>query len=71
MKIRFSEQQLELLYTAGFPFDFKKDLSEFEYFLTVEHVGQRILTEGLDDRLKPTETGRLYNGIMDTLCGVS
>ena len=71
MKIRFSEQQLELLYTAGFPFDFKKDLSEFEYFLTVEHVGQRILTEGLDDKHQPTEMGRLYGGIMETLCRAS
>lgn len=71
MKIRFSEQQLELLYTAGFPFDFKKDLSDFEYFLTIEHVGQRILADGLDNELQPTETGRLYGGIMETLCKAS
>lgn len=71
MKIRFSEQQLELLYTAGFPFDFRKELSEFEYYLTVEHVGERILKEGLDDQRQPTEAGRLYGGIMETLCRAS
>ena len=71
MKIRFSEQQMELLYTAGFPFDFKKDLSDFEYFLTVEHVGQRILMDGLDGEHRPTETGRLYGCIMETLCKAS
>ena len=71
MKIRFSEQQLELLYKAGFPFDFKKDLSDFEYFLTVEHVGHRILTDGLDNEHRLTETGRLYGGIMETLCRTS
>lgn len=68
MKIRFSEQQMELLSLAGFPFDFRGDLSEFEFFLTVEHVGQRILREGLDKDYRPTETGRLYGDIMETLC---
>ncbi len=71
MKIRFSEQQLELLHSAGFPFDFKKDLSEFEYFLTLEHVGGRILREGLNDEHLPTEAGKLYGGIMETLCRAS
>ena len=71
MKIRFSEQQLELLYRAGFPFDFHNDLSEFEYFLTIEHVGGRILKDGMDGDHHLTETGRLYSGIMETLCQVN
>jgi len=68
MKIRFSEQQMALLRSAGFPFDFRKDLNDYEYFLTVEHVGLLILKHGLDDDYHITEEGRLYGGIMETLC---
>lgn len=68
MKIRFSEQQMALLRSAGFPFDFHKDLTDYEYFLTVEHVGQRILKLGFDSEHKVTEEGRLYGSIMETLC---
>jgi len=68
MKIRFSEQQMALLTSAGFPFDFHKDLTDYEYFLTVEHISQRILMDGFDDTHNVTETGRLYNGIMEAIC---
>ena len=71
MKIRFSQPQLELLLKMGFPFDFRKDLTDFEYFLTVEHVGERILKDGFDDSYRPTETGVLYSIIMDKLCEAS
>ena len=71
MRIRFSQQQMELLCMAGFPFDFKGELTDYEYFLTLEHVSQRILRDGLDDAYQPTEAGRLYGGIMETLCQLS
>jgi hypothetical protein len=71
MKIRFSQSQLELLQMMGFPFDYRKDLTDFEYFLTVEHVGERILKDGFDDSYQPTEAGRLYSGIMEQLCEIS
>ena len=71
MKIRFSQPQLELLQMMGFPFDYRKDLTDFEYFLTVEHVGERILKDGFDDSYRPTETGKLYSGIMEQLCEIS
>ncbi len=71
MRICFSQQQLELLSAMGFPFDFRKNLTDFEYFLAIEHVGKRILIEGLDDSHRLTETGRLYTGIMEQLCEAS
>lgn len=62
----FSEKQKEFMKSLGLKLDFN-NLSDDDYVLIEEVVGDELVYEGLDDNYDATTIGKMCESILDLL----
>lgn len=62
----FSEKQKEFMETLGLNLDFN-NLSDDDYVLIEDTVGDELVYEGLDINYEPTSIGKMCESILDLL----
>lgn len=67
MKLKFNNEQLELLKKIGFDFDVTKNLSSDEYFEMDEKVSDYLAYYGINKNDEVNKIGLICESILDIL----